>query len=81
MEIPYGLRVRLTVLFTDLGKNAQGLEEFRHKTTGMIFVLIPAGEFMMGGSDEDSTKQRRSFDEPFLVAKYPWSGREWHRIT
>jgi len=99
LEIPYGMRVRMTKLFSTLGKNKRGLEEFRHKTSGMIFVMIPAGEFMMGRNDEDTPQQRREFAvgvhqvldvapqqrrefaEPFLVAKYPWTGREWYRTT
>ena len=81
LDIPYGMRVRMAKLFTSLGTNVQGLDEFRHKTTGMVFVMIPGGEFMMGGNGENETKHKRGFDEPFLVAKYPWTGREWYRVT
>jgi len=96
-EIPYHLRVEETTLYSAAGLNAQGLAEFRHKTTGMLFVLLPAGEFMMGPTrsiededieddEEDENEDppapvRRVFDEPFLMAKYPWTGREWHRVT
>jgi len=78
-EVPFSLLVQESSLYTPLCVNAQGMEEFRHKTTGMIFVLVPAGEFMMGS--EDAEKRQRVFDEPFLMAKYPWTGREWHRVT
>lgn len=89
-DVPYGLRVQETFLYTPMGANQQGLSEYRHKTTGMIFVLIPAGEFMMGpsemsdpavGDEEAIDPVRRVFGEPFLMAKYPWTGREWHRVT
>lgn len=76
--VPYELPLRLTGLFTDLGPNSTGMLEFRHKTTGMVFVLVPAGSFQMGPPDE---KQLRSFDEPFLMAKYPFTAREWYRVT
>ena len=85
-DVPYGLRVEETELFSCLGLNSQGLAEYQHKTTGMIFVLIPSGEFMMGPTadpDDETAQQqvKRTFDEPFLMAKYPWTGREWYRVT
>jgi len=86
--VPYSLRVLESKLYTSLRRNKFGLEEYRHKTTGMVFVLIPAGEFMMGPthsatSEEDGPppQVRRVFDEPFLIAKYPWTGKEWYRVT
>ena len=85
-QVPYDMRVRITKLFTEVRANAQGLAEFRHKTTGMVFVLIPAGEFLMGssaeqGDDDERPQHRRVFDEPFLMAKYPWTANEWFRVT
>lgn len=81
-QVPYELRIEETGLYSPLKANNQGLQEYRHKSTGMIFVLIPAGEFMMGSTDPDESPQvRRVFDEPYLMAKYPWTGREWYRVT
>ena len=87
-EVPYGLRVQLTQLYTILGVNACGMAEYRHKTTGMIFVMVPAGSFEMGPPDNlteeqdgDPIRRSVSFNEPFLMAKTPWTGRQWHLIT
>jgi len=85
-EVPYALRLATSTLFTELPANAQGMPEFRHRTTGAVFVLIPAGEFLMGspegeGSDDERPQHRRVFSEPFLMAKYPFTAREWFRIT
>lgn len=77
-DLPYALRVEETDLYTTIGVNSQGMTEFRHRTTGTVFVLVPAGSFMMGSGEN---KVERTFSEPFLMAKYPWTGREWYRIT
>lgn len=75
---PYDLVTQETSLYTSCGRNAQGMEEFRHKTTGMMFVLVPDGSFKMGAPED---QHERTFSEPFLMAKYPWTAREWHRVT
>jgi formylglycine-generating enzyme required for sulfatase activity len=85
-EVPYALRLASSDLFADLPCNAQGMAEYRHRTTGATFVLIPPGEFLMGspegeGSDDEKPQHRRVFREPFLTAKYPFTARQWHRIT
>jgi formylglycine-generating enzyme required for sulfatase activity len=85
-EVPYTLRLASSDLFAELPRNAQGVAEYRHRTTGAIFVLIPAGEFIMGspegeGSDDERPQHTRVFSEPFLMAKYPFTAHEWFRIT
>lgn len=77
-EKPYGLLSQESELHTPCGRNAQGMEEFRHKTTGMMFVLIPSGSFQMGAADD---QHERTFSEPFLMAKYPWTANEWYRVA
>ncbi len=37
--------------FEGLGKNAQGRPEYRHRETGIVFVELPAGKFLMGMGD------------------------------
>jgi len=34
--------------FESLGKNAQGLPEYRHRQTGIVIVKLPGGTFLMG---------------------------------
>jgi formylglycine-generating enzyme required for sulfatase activity len=72
--------------FQDLGKNAQGYPEYRHGRTGIIFVFLPGGTFLMGSpEDEDGrTNQERQHDvklSPFLIAKHEVNQAEWKRIV
>lgn len=70
---------------TPLGKNAQGFEEYRHEKSGIGFVLLPAGEFLMGsppteperGADEEEHWVRLS--RPFLLGKYAVTNAEFRR--
>jgi len=39
--------------FEPLGRNAEGYSEYRHKASGIVFVLVPGGAFLMGSSDEE----------------------------
>jgi len=85
-EVPYALRLTTSTLFAELGLNDQGMAEYRHRTTGIVFVTIPAGEFLMGspedeGSPDEQPQHRRTFSEPFLMAKYACTARDYHRVT
>jgi formylglycine-generating enzyme required for sulfatase activity len=50
--------------------------EIRHKATGMHFVFIPAGEFIMGspkdekGRDDDEKQHKVTLAKPFYMGKY-----------
>ncbi len=48
----YGLRPHFTLLRWN---NAQGYPEYRHRETGIIFVYLPGGTFLMGSSQNNST--------------------------
>lgn len=72
--------------FETLPVNAQGLPEYKHRQTGIIFVKIPGGTFMMG-SPEDEVGQR--IDEGpihevklsnFLIGKYEITQAQWMEI-
>jgi formylglycine-generating enzyme required for sulfatase activity len=72
--------------FTFLQENAQGLAEYRHDETGIVFVLLPGGDFEMGSPD---TEPNRSSDEgpvhtvtlsPFLIAKYECTQAEYAAV-
>lgn len=85
--------VRFRWLFEPLGKNAQGYLEYRHRSTGVIFVRVPGGRSWIGAQKSDPKGQNYDRasepDEepvhlvelsPFLIAKYETSQAEWERI-
>jgi formylglycine-generating enzyme required for sulfatase activity len=39
--------------FEGMGINAQGYREYRHRTTGIVMILVPSGTFWMGSSEEE----------------------------
>jgi formylglycine-generating enzyme required for sulfatase activity len=49
---------------------------------GMKFVLIPAGEFMMGSNEYDSEKpvHNVTISKPFYLGVYPVTQREWKAV-
>jgi formylglycine-generating enzyme required for sulfatase activity len=76
-----------------LGESAQGYSEYRHEETGMVFVLLPGGTFLMGAQSEDPGRAaydpRAWPDEapvrevtlaPFLIAKYEVTQGEWEAV-
>ena len=61
--------------FDRLGRNARGYTEYQHTRTGIVFVLLPGGEFVMGSrasadAPRDERPRHRVRLSPFLVAKY-----------
>ena len=44
--------------FQSLGKNAQGYGEYRHRQTGIVFVLLPGGTFLMGRAESKQEEAR-----------------------
>ena len=49
----YRAHLRFWWLFESLGPNAQGYAEYRHRQTGIVFVKLPGGTFLMGAQTED----------------------------
>jgi hypothetical protein len=37
-------------LFESIGRNEQGLPEYRHRQTGIVMVRVPGGTFLMGST-------------------------------
>ncbi len=73
-------------IFESLGKNEQGLPEYRHKNTGIVFVSLPGGTFSMGSP---GTETRRMDTEgpahevqlnAFLIAKYEVTQEMWEKV-
>jgi formylglycine-generating enzyme required for sulfatase activity len=69
-------------IFTLMGKNEQGLEEYRHETSGMIFVKVPGGTFKMGSeSGSDDAKPVHDVKVgAFLISKYEVTQAVWVAI-
>jgi formylglycine-generating enzyme required for sulfatase activity len=72
--------------FDPLGENEQGYPEYRHLATGLSFVLLPGGTFLMGSPEDEPGRQS---DEgpvhevelsPFLIAKYEVTREVWERV-
>jgi formylglycine-generating enzyme required for sulfatase activity len=72
--------------FAYLGKNNTGYAEYRHKVTGITFVLLPGGSFQMGSPETEAgsrTDEHPNHDvtlNPFLIAKYELTQSEWGRV-
>jgi len=70
--------------FDFIGKNDQGFKEYRHKQSDMIFVLIPAGAFIMGVNDGRHFKDTNPIHPVkigrFLMAKYQVTQGVWLKI-
>ncbi len=72
---PIAAWYRFHSLFESIGANEQGLEEYRHRKSGIVMVRIPGGSFLMGSpydeaqSRQDERPRHRVILSPFLIAK------------
>lgn len=66
--------------FTFIETNSAGYKEYRHKQTGMVFVLLPAGSFQMGSNDADEKPIHEVTLNSFLIAKYEVTQSQWQKI-
>jgi len=70
---------------TCLGKNEQHRYEYRHEATGIVFVLIPPGEFWMGSPDDepyrktDERRHRVRITKPYLIGKYEVTNAQFRK--
>ncbi|MBI4602808.1 MAG: formylglycine-generating enzyme family protein, partial [Planctomycetes bacterium] len=70
--------------FAYLAPNAQGLPEYRHEQTGVVFVLLPGGTFTMGspasepGRDPEETQHEVTLAS-FLIAKHELTQEAWEK--
>lgn len=87
-------QVRFWWLFEPLGANPQGFPEYRHRATGIVFVRLPGGKFLMGAQREDPGGPNHAPDargdegpvhavtlSPFLIAKRKLTRREWRALV
>ncbi len=72
--------------FSKAGINAQGLMEYKHKKTGILFVKVPSGSFLMGSPESELYRhsnegpQKMIHLKSFLVAKYEVSQKIWKNV-
>ena len=72
--------------YDSLGRNPQGHREYRHEETGIVFVSLPGGTFLMGSREDED-----GYSEPdgpvhevtlssFMIAKYEVSQAQWEAV-
>ncbi len=68
--------------FESLGFNQQGLPEYRHRQTEIVFVKVPSGTVIMGNNEpsSNSSPQFTAKLKSFLIAKYEVSQTQWKKI-
>lgn len=78
--------IRFWRLFESLGRNEQGLMEYRYRQTGIVMVRVPAGTFLMGSPEGEEGAFLREHPQhevtlsPFLMAKYEVTQLKWEKI-
>ena len=76
------LAAPVVATFTRLDDNAQGYAEYRHDSTGIVFVLLPGGDFMMGGNEgEVEAIEPRFATDPANSATWENYERPRHVVT
>jgi formylglycine-generating enzyme required for sulfatase activity len=72
--------------FTFLGNNEQKYAEYVHDQTGIVFVYLPGGTFMMGSPEDEEGRQTNEGPvhqvtlSPFLIGKYELTQAEWQAV-
>lgn len=72
--------------FTFVECNAQGYPEYTHDQTGVVFVFLPGGNFLMGSPNDESYHEDAEGPlhwvalSPFLVAKYETTQAQWRQV-
>ncbi len=64
------------------GEQSHTVKEYRHDKTGIEFVLILGGSFMMGSNDGESNEKpvHRVRVSEFLISKYELTQGQWQKI-
>ncbi len=72
--------------FEALEVNEQGLQEYKHIQSGIIFVQVPSGTYMMGSLPYENGRlmseltQHKVKISTYLIAKYEVSQEQWDRV-
>ena len=67
-----------TFALADPPRNSRGLLELVHRKTGLAFVVIPGGEFLMGSREKsEEGPPRRVAIKPFLLGRTECTQEAW----
>lgn len=74
----------LVTQFERLPDNAKGYAEYKHELTGIVFVRLPRGTFLMGSPESEQGRfpfepKREVSVGPFLIAKFEVTKETWKR--
>ena len=77
--------LRLWWRYQPLGRSAQGYPEYRHRLTGIVFVRVPGGKFLMGSPPDEEgrrgdERQHEVALSPFLIAKHEVTQDDWRKV-
>lgn len=63
------------------GNQSHTVKQYQHKPTGIEFILIPGGSFMMGSEDSQNQKPVHQVKvKSFLLSKYEITQEQWERV-
>jgi formylglycine-generating enzyme required for sulfatase activity len=79
---PQAASQRVDATFTSIGKNAQGFEEYRHETTGMVFIRLPGGAYKMGSENGEPSEApvHEVTVDGFLIGKFEVTQAVWEKV-
>jgi formylglycine-generating enzyme required for sulfatase activity len=79
--------------FEEIGKNAQGFPEYKHRQTGIVMVLLPGGRFLMGAQKTDPNGPNYDPElegvvgpvhevtlSSFMIAKFEVTQAQWKSV-
>jgi len=73
-------------LFESTGRNEQGYAEYRHRQTGIVFVSLPGGTFLMGSPEDEEGHNWKEGPvhevtlSPFMIAKFEVTQAQWEKV-
>ena len=72
--------------FEQLANNEQGYPEYRHRQTGIVFVSLPGGTFLMGSPEDEEGRVENEGPvhevklSPFMIAKHEVTQEQWELV-
>src|ERR1041385_6246884 len=86
-------RIKFIIMFQEIGANLYGYPEYKHRQTGIIFVGLKGGNYLIGAQKSDSggLKWDPAADlnkgsvrlirlDRFLIAKYEVTQEQWTNV-
>ncbi len=62
------------------GGQSNLIKEYKHKKTGIEFILIPGNSFMMGRSADNEQPVHKVNVKSFLMSKYEVTQKQWKKV-